>query len=51
MVGVGFEGVELGGWKSRGGDEGMKGLQRERRGLVGELKKMKELFVEKRGVD
>ncbi|MGL6101711.1 MAG: UvrD-helicase domain-containing protein, partial [Exiguobacterium acetylicum] len=51
MVALAFQAVEFGRWKSPRGDEGIKPFQAERTRLVAEFKKMKELFVQKTGVD
>ncbi|WP_214854180.1 helicase-exonuclease AddAB subunit AddA [Exiguobacterium sp. s166] len=50
-VALAFQAVEFGRWKGIRGDEEMKKFQTERTRLVGDLKKMRDLFVEKDGVD
>lgn len=50
-VALAFQAVEFGRWKSVRGDDDMKVFQAERTRLVGDLKKMRDLFVQKDGVD
>ncbi|MDI3233972.1 helicase-exonuclease AddAB subunit AddA [Exiguobacterium antarcticum] len=50
-IALAFQAVEFGRWKGVRGDEEMKLFQAERTRLVSDLKKMRELFVEKDGVD
>lgn len=50
-VALAFQAVEFGRWKGIRGDEEMKIFQTERTRLVSELKKMRDVFIEKDGVD